>query len=425
MKKCLSFMIAIVLLASACLIVPVSATETESVDLSEHLVVHYDFNSVGEAYLADGDATAYDIPDVAPGGKSKETLTLTTKGTGVSEVKDGYMHIDSMKSTERVQNYAYCDFDDTKGADIKAATSFTVLFDIEILIGNSSKYSTARNFVDAVSFGKKTDYIRIFQTHMYNVPTVEARAVGSSGNVTSEITSNEDLLPHRAIYALVGDVENSKLAVYVSYDGGKSFSSCVEEIAIKTSQDMLSAATRLSLGGKCFDAYKSTDTDLGIDFNFYDFRFYDTILSIAEMTSELLEQEITYYGTQYKELYTPEGSDATVYDARLIATIDATKSYEKAGFKVYTDDGTNQYDLSSEVTCYYTSVLEWSETESKMVEKTAPDGKRFIVLVVEGIPEGTYPTITVIPWVEANGKTVYANPTVITVTANGIPVLNG
>lgn len=433
MKKTLALFLILATLLSTCLLLPVSAADDTAATLNDKLVVHYDFDHLD----ANGN-----IVDTAPAGTSQDTLTVKADSTGVSGVRDGYLHV-SNGATVYAPKLTFNKTDTTKtdslGYDIYSNTdAMTVVMDFQLentVTGMSNLfhlYSGVRCLITNTG-GSKENIVGLRLTNQdktagsfnvtYVVDGVEKSTladnngekqlyVNKTGDNRQAQANVNSVATKRTVYALVLKRYNENTvdvtSIY-SYDGGATFEAaatlrCSGDLFV----DFFKNMTYLSIGPE--------NPSRQADINVYDFRIYNDALTIADLQSVHAEQaEVHTVGYQTSaQAYTVE--EKSVYDVRLLATIDSA-DYVKAGFKVYDSEG---YTLSSEVTHCFTSIAA-QDSYGTPYTVQAPEGRYYIALTVKQIPVGTYPTLTVIPWVEtADGTVLHDDAITVTLTVAAI-----
>lgn len=127
---------------------------------------------------------------------------------------------------------------------------------------------------------------------------------------------------------------------------------------------------------------------------------------------------IAFEGFQATKVYTAtvDGESVSLYDVRLLATVDSLEWYA-AGFDVTVTVGEKTYRLpANAVTTAYCSILE-TQADGTTVTKSAPEGKWFIALTVTGIPAGETPEFCVANYVCSDADTVARSTAAVRFTA--------
>ena len=414
MKKLITIFLTATMLLGSCLLFPVSAETTTSLD--DKLVVHYDFDT----YNVD-EAGVVRFTDIAPAGTSKETLRLyttqDTEGNILSYAKDGYLHLDKAAGNKASVGFSTNLTTETaSGRDIFGNQGgLTIYMDVQV----NTSVSGASNIVLINSMLRA---YMVQHSEGYN-PVVLRFGTDTTDYKTSGYGTNDwwnqcDRFDARVKYAIVlnHDAETQTLTTrtYLSYDDGKTYRQSKKDITIENIASFYENASGMSVGKG-----SEADADRNCDMDIYDFRIYNDVLDADDLVSIGAEQnEVFYVGYQNSaEAYKVNENDTTyVYDTRLIATIDS-KDYVKAGFKVYDGD----YTLSSEVTHCFTSIMA-QDAYGEQYTVEAPNNRYYIALTISEIPMGTNPTFTVIPWVElSNGTVLHYDAVTVTVDEPQIP----
>lgn len=190
------------------------------------------------------------------------------------------------------------------------------------------------------------------------------------------------------------------------------------------------------LFGRCSDKAKY-DTTTGINVGYRPAEGYKAIGQTkaatrwyAEMTDITLPlatgstfltapaMPIAFEGFQATKVYTAtvDGESVSLYDVRLLATVDSLEWYA-AGFDVTVTVGEKTYRLpANAVTTAYCSILE-TQADGTTVTKSAPEGKWFIALTVTGIPAGETPNFCVANYVCSDADTVARSTAAVRFTA--------
>ena len=190
------------------------------------------------------------------------------------------------------------------------------------------------------------------------------------------------------------------------------------------------------LFGRCSDKAKY-DTTTGINVGYSPAEGYKAIGQTkaatgwyAEMTDITLPlatgsafftapaMPIAFAGFQATKVYTAtvDGESVSLYDVRLLATVDSLEWYA-AGFDVTVTVGEKTYRLpANAVTTAYCSILE-TQADGTTVTKSAPEGKWFIALTVTGIPAGETPNFCVANYVCSDADTVARSTAAVRFTA--------
>lgn len=106
------------------------------------------------------------------------------------------------------------------------------------------------------------------------------------------------------------------------------------------------------------------------------------------------------------------------YDARIICTVDSNyEQYESAGIVINAKGSSQTLSLDKSTDVVYSSLLAMSDEGLKTVE--APDGKKFMALVITGIPlsEGDI-SMEITPYVVKDGAYYYGKTSSFTVSYN-------
>ena len=106
------------------------------------------------------------------------------------------------------------------------------------------------------------------------------------------------------------------------------------------------------------------------------------------------------------------------YDARIICTVDSNyEQYESAGIVINAKGSSQTLSLDKSTDVVYSSLLAMSDEGLKTVK--APDGKKFIALVITGIPlsEGDI-SMEITPYVVKDGTYYYGKTSSFTVSYN-------
>ncbi len=448
MKKILCSLLAVLMLASALLITPVSAE-----GIADNLVVDIDF---------EGNEP---LKDKATAGASDESMSLVsdiaqwtqagakfdTELAELTKVEGGRLFI-STDANDRGE--ILIDADNT---DIVGATELTFYFEAEMLgwmtswndflhvrAFNTEKGNRQRHLVRAYAIDDResgsyhTDGVQHLTTRYAQYYTTK------DGNNNDSIIAN--IIPGETIcYAasVKFDGTNWKFNFMYSMDSGKTW---VESPFTKAVSDVgfangFAAINRITIG--------KGDTPLarGGTMAFECLKVYNKALTLDDVKGQISEETKAakadlYEGVQYRP-YTKTINDVetAVYDIRVIAKIDNTVDaagivltsgvafpYVKDGKTKYYDtdnqfnsDGTikelrgkwNEYDV--EVSRYYTSLQAGDGVEE------AGDGKGFIVLVLKGVPATELPVLHVKPWTaDAAGNVTWGKTAQVTVTAADI-----
>ena len=208
---------------------------------------------------------------------------------------------------------------------------------------------------------------------------------------------------------------NFSVTMNVATDASKQkwgilFGRCIDKVSYDTTNG-INVGYRSNDGYKAMDQTKSTG---------WYAEMTDITLPLATGSAFLTApaMPIAFAGFQATKVYTAtvDGETVSLYDVRLLATVDSLEWYA-AGFDVTVTVGEKTYRLpANAVTTAYCSILE-TQADGTTVTKSAPEGKWFIALTVTGIPAGETPNFCVANYVCSDADTVARSTAAVRFTA--------
>ena len=391
------------LLLVAAMLIPMSvfSVSAADTDLSDHLIIHYDF---------EGESSAEALKDKAPQGVSDD-LSLG-KGAGLSDAfnVDNAFKFENGTVSYHFPNPAKVNLQTgsaLNSADLKAlqegAGTWFLRFSLKDINVSMSQ------LFDLRTFGTSRPFYLWYQNKGLTAGLATASTPNSQ---VSLFENNYPVLRGETVFdandqwmniAIVRTAEANgtyNITVYYCFgtpDGASSW------FAYAAAKNMASRApmTDGSTWGSRLCLFQSSALDSNLiaaqSVIYDDVRCYDTALTTEQLSSIFTEEgakfaeeapsHSRFYGYQLKAPYTNDNGEQ-VFDIRLLATIDS-KDYASAGINFSTFErnihwSDNAKGYEREVTHCFTSVLSNVDYKTEVTE--APDGSYFIAVTLTGIP---------------------------------------
>ena len=388
------------LLLAAAMLIPttVFASYAEDGDLSDHLLIHYDF---------EGASSAEALKDKASGGTVSDDLMLGKPASYTADftVDSGFV-FENGTAKLRVSGYKINlqTGSALNSADIKAVQegNATWFLRFSVADGKGAQVLDLRDFTNTRSFymhytnGAFTGGTATAAAPATNVSLFDNNYPGTRGEARF---NSADGWINLAIIREQAANGTYNITVYYSFGTPNSATSWFSYSAAKNIASLAPMTNGSTWGSKInlfqdgnYGSVMNTADGLTYD----DVRFYDTAMTLDQINGMMKEANLApdsaaaktaFYGYQLKAPYTNE-EGVKVFDVRLLATIDS-KDYSKAGINFSTFGrnihwSDNPMGYKKEVTHCFSSVL--SNTDYTTEVTAAPDGTYFIAVTLTGIP---------------------------------------
>ena len=381
-KKFLTIFLAVSCIVSCFTFFPVFAADT---DLSNNLVVHYDFKG---ATVADA------LKDKASGGSVADDLSAV--------ISNDNFTFDLEKGTVTLTTPAASGGNGT-GEALKAALSA----DISSL-NEASTHFIRFKLPDKPS--EKTNY-QVFTT-VIGSGSRHSELLYYTGDNTFTLRAGTETAPKTSFSAYYEFDYGKYVNVAIVYD---KVDSADINVSLYVSQGENGVWSKLftnkitspNTAGdyKLFCGYFNSSTSLapaGVTID--DVRIYNDVLSESALSEILAEfAPAQFHGVQYQDL------DGSAHNARFVGTIDEIDGYTSVGYEVVMTNGTEAYKFEVSDAKVYTSIL---ASENGVMTPYSVEGKYLFALTVTGIDD-SYDTYYIRTYVLSGTEKIYGKTVIM------------